>query len=244
MESGGQAGLREARAGTMTGFDILVLIVVGVSALLAFARGFVREVLSMLALVFGVLAALWGLPVFRDGAREHIDPPWMADVVLVVVLFLVVYVGVRVLTGRIHEWVHDSEPLGMLDRSAGLLFGVARGFVILALGVLAVTSVARAELQPKFLTEARFYPLLALMGDSLKHLAPEATTAATGLARDASEAGNRMAAERAGQGATGTDSADSSVDGAPSSGQKAAADQAGRSGAPEDDAPALTTEAR
>ena len=39
----------------MNGFDILVLIVVGISALLAFARGFVRELLSMAALVIGCL---------------------------------------------------------------------------------------------------------------------------------------------------------------------------------------------
>lgn len=228
----------------MTGFDILVLIVVGVSALLAFARGFVREVLSMLALVLGILAALWGLPVFRDGARDHIDPPWMADVVLVVVLFLLVYVGVRVVTGRIHEWIHDSEPLGMLDRSAGLLFGAARGFVVLALGVLAVTTVARPELQPKFLTEARFYPLLALMADSLRHLAPEATTAATGLARDASEAGNRLAGERAAARGSGTDSTDSPVDGAPATGQNAPAMEVEAAGAPDRSAPAPGPEER
>lgn len=228
----------------MTGFDILVLIVVGISALLAFARGFVREVLSMLAFVLGVLAALWGLPVFRDGARAHVEPPWMADIILVVVLFLVVYIGVRVITGRIHEWVHDSEPLGILDRSAGLLYGAARGFIVLALGVLAVTSVARPELQPRFLTEARFYPLLALMADSLKHLAPEASTAASDLAAGASEAGNRIAAERAGTADAQTDGADSGVDGASASGQNGATDAKGASGEPDPPPLIIETEAR
>jgi membrane protein required for colicin V production len=230
----------------MTGFDILVLIVVGVSALLAFARGFVREILSMLAFVLGVLAALWGLPVFRDGARGAIDPPWMADIVLVVVLFLVVYIGVRVITGRIHEWVHDSEPLGILDRSAGLLYGAARGFIVLALAVLAVTSVARPELQPKFLTEARFYPLLALMADSLKHLAPEATTAAGDLAQGASEAGNRLAEERAGTADAQTDGADSDVDAAGGNGQNAGANaDTDAKGAPgEPDPPPLSVETK
>lgn len=181
----------------MTGFDILVLVIVGVSALLAFARGFVREVLSMLALFFGVIAALWGLPVFREPVRAMIEPGWMADTILVVVIFLLVYVAVRVMTGFLHEWVHDSEPLGVLDRTAGLLFGVARGFAVLGIAVLLVTSVARTDMLPKFLTEAQFYPALVLTGDALRHLAPGAGTAMTDMARGAAEAGADMAVEGA-----------------------------------------------
>jgi membrane protein required for colicin V production len=185
----------------MTGFDILVLVIVAVSALLAFARGFVREVLSMMALVLGVLAAIWALPVFRDPVRGMIQPGWMADTILVVVIFLLIYVAVRVMTGFLHEWVHDSEPLGVLDRTAGLLFGVARGFVVLGVAVLLVTSVARTDMLPKFLTEAKFYPLLVLTGDSLRHLAPGAGEAVSDMARGAAEAGADLAVDGAVDGA-------------------------------------------
>lgn len=173
----------------MTGFDILVLIVVGVSALLAFARGFIREVLSMAALVFAVLAVLWGLPVFRDPVRELIEPGWIADTVTIISIFLLIYIAIRVLTGRIHEWVHDSEPLGMIDRSAGILFGVARGFVLMAIFVLAITSVAKKDLIPKFLTTSSFYPFLAITANVLQNLTPDATKAASDVAKGASAAG-------------------------------------------------------
>lgn len=183
----------------MTGFDVLVLIIVGVSALLAFARGFVREFLSMTALGIGILAVLWGLPVFREPVRGMIEPGWIADTATVIGLFLLVYIAVRVLTGRIHEWVHDSEPLGLIDRTAGILFGVARGFAIMAIGTMIITSVAKENMLPKFLTSARFYPFLVITADALKHLAPDASKAATDLASGASQSGNDIAKWRKGQ---------------------------------------------
>jgi membrane protein required for colicin V production len=177
----------------MTGFDVLVLIIVGVSALLAFARGFVREFLSMTALGIAILAVLWGMPVFREPVREVIEPGWIADTATVIGLFLLVYIAVRVLTGRIHEWVHDSEPLGLIDRTAGILFGVARGFAIMAIGTMIITSVAKEDKLPKFLTTAKFYPFLVITADALKHLAPDASKAATDLAAGAAQSGNDVA---------------------------------------------------
>lgn len=177
----------------MNGFDILVLIIVGISALLAFARGFVRELLSMAALVIGVLAAVWGLPAFREAVRSMLQPNWVADTATVVGIFLLVYIAVRVLTGRIHEWVHDSEPLGILDRSAGILFGVARGFVIAAIPVLLLNSVAKKEMRPKFITEAHLYPFLAITAEGIKAFTPSATKSATDLAKNAATAGEEVA---------------------------------------------------
>lgn len=177
----------------MNGFDILVLIVVGISALLAFARGFVREVLSMAALVIGILAAVWGLSAFREPVREMIKPSYIADTTTVVGIFLLVYIAVRVLTGRIHEWVHDSEPLGILDRTAGILFGVARGFIIASIPVLLVHSIAKKDKYPKIIIEAQFYPFLAITADVVKNFTPSATQSATDFVKNAGSAGEEVA---------------------------------------------------
>jgi membrane protein required for colicin V production len=179
----------------MTGFDIIILLVVAVSALLAFFRGFVREALSMAAMFIAILAVLWGFPMLRTPMRDMIETGWIADVVTVGLIFVLVYIAVRVATGRIHEWIHDSEPLGILDRTAGLLFGVARGFILMAVGALVVTSVAPVDMLPKSLREAKFYPLVMLTADGLKHLAPRVGQAATDMGRSASAMGKDMAGE-------------------------------------------------
>lgn len=177
----------------MTGFDIAILIVVAISALLAFARGFVREALSMAAMFIAILAVLWGFPMLRMPMREMIETGWVSDAVTIGLIFSLVYIAVRVGTGRIHEWIHDSEPLGILDRTAGLLFGVARGFILTAVVALVITSVAPLSMLPTSFREAKFYPLIMLTADALKHLAPQAGRAASDLARDASELGQSMA---------------------------------------------------
>jgi membrane protein required for colicin V production len=194
----------------MTGFDIVILAVVAISALLAFARGFVREALSMAAMFIAILAVLWGFPLMRTPMRDVIETGWIADAVTIGVIFILVYIAVRVATGRIHEWVHDSEPLGILDRTAGLLFGVARGFVLMAVAALVVTSVAPPSMLPKALKEAKFYPVVMLTADALKHLAPQAGQAATDMARTAKTAGEDLAGIPRGT----TNSLNSSVDGA------------------------------
>lgn len=194
----------------MTGFDIVILLVVAVSALLAFARGFVREALSMAAMFIAILAVLWGSPLLRPPMREIIETGWIADAVTIGVIFILVYIAVRVATGRIHEWVHDSEPLGILDRTAGLLFGVARGFALMAVAALVVTSVAPPSMLPKSLKDAQFYPVVMLTADALKHLAPQAGQAATDMARSAKTAGEDLA----GIPRDSTNMLNSSVDGA------------------------------
>jgi membrane protein required for colicin V production len=177
----------------MTGFDIVILLVVAVSALLAFARGFVREALSMAAMFIAILAVLWGSPMLRAPMRDMIETGWIADAVSVGLIFILVYIAVRVATGRIHEWIHDSEPLGILDRTAGLLFGVARGFILMAVAALVVTSVAPPTMLPTSFREAKFYPVVMLTADALKHLAPRAGQAATDVARNASAMGENLA---------------------------------------------------
>jgi membrane protein required for colicin V production len=199
----------------MTGFDIVILAVVAVSAVLAFARGFVREALSMAAMFIAILAVLWGFPLMRTPMRGVIETGWMADAVTIGVIFVLVYIAVRVATGRIHEWVHDSEPLGILDGTAGLLFGVARGFVLMAVAALVVTSVAPPSMLPKSLKEAQFYPVVMLTADALKHLAPQAGQAATDMARTAKNAGEDLAGIPRESGSETTNALTSGVDGAP-----------------------------
>jgi membrane protein required for colicin V production len=125
---------------------------------------------------------------------------------------------VRVATGRIHEWIHDSEPLGILDRTAGLLFGVARGFALVGVACLIVTSIAPPSMLPRSFQEAKFYPMVMLTADALKHLAPQAGQAATNMARGAASAGEDLAHSRKGDTANVLDS---SVDGEPVKAQKA-----------------------
>jgi len=78
----------------MTWVDLVVLAVLAVSALLAFTRGLVREVLGLAAWVGAIAAAVWALPRVRPqfqewlGASPWIDPAALGAVFLITLIVL------------------------------------------------------------------------------------------------------------------------------------------------------------
>ena len=64
----------------MTWVDLAVLGVLAVSALLAFLRGFVREVLGIGAWIGAALAAVWGVPFVREPLHRWVGPAWVDPV--------------------------------------------------------------------------------------------------------------------------------------------------------------------
>jgi membrane protein required for colicin V production len=130
----------------MTGFDFAVIAVVALSALLAFLRGIVRELIALaswvaavvLALAFGgtVAAMLPGLDA--SPAARHV-----LAFALVLIGVLIAGAALAFLLSRLIR----AAGLGSLDRFLGVFFGLARGAAIAVLFVLVagVTALPRYE---------------------------------------------------------------------------------------------------
>ena len=73
----------------MTWVDLAVIGVLAVSALLAFMRGFVREVLGVGAWVAAVFVAIWAFPFARPRFREWLGAPDLVDPVTFAAVFVV-----------------------------------------------------------------------------------------------------------------------------------------------------------
>jgi membrane protein required for colicin V production len=115
--------------------DYFLLAIIAVSALLSLWRGFVKEALSLASWI----VALWVAILFfeRLGAwlSRWIDTPSISDVVAFSVLFVctVVLGGlVNLLAGQLVA----RTGLTATDRALGMVFGIARGVVIVAVLVL------------------------------------------------------------------------------------------------------------
>jgi len=117
--------------------DLVVIAIIVVSALFAFMRGFVREVLSVAAWIVAIVATIFGFPFLRPIVGRHIEIGPIADAVTAVSIFLVVLVVASIISHLLSRNVQTSS-FSALDRSLGLLFGVARGaLVVCALFLLA-----------------------------------------------------------------------------------------------------------
>lgn len=123
----------------MMAVDIIVLSVVLLSALLALARGLLREVFSLAAWIgAGVVA----YALFKDVSplvRAHISSPSIADGVTALGLFAISLLALLIVGHLIAGLILRGKAIGMIDRTLGLVFGAARGALIMTLVYLGST---------------------------------------------------------------------------------------------------------
>ncbi len=125
------------------GFDVVVLIILLVSMLYAASRGFLREVISIAALLVAAIITLFVWGRFRFAAQDFISPSWLADGALLVGVFFVAYLIMVLIMSKVGKSIAGKES-GLIDRLLGAGFGIARGLIIAALGVLVLTAGNRA----------------------------------------------------------------------------------------------------
>jgi len=118
----------------LTWYGVLVLI----SAILATARGFTRDILSLATWAGSAAIAAYAYFFHKEIARGYIDEPIVADIVTIGGTFLVALIILHLITMRIADFVVDSR-IGPLDRTLGFVFGVARGVLIGVVAVVFVT---------------------------------------------------------------------------------------------------------
>jgi membrane protein required for colicin V production len=138
----------------MTWVDLVALAVLAVSALLAFMRGLVREVLGIGAWIGAGAAAYFGLPLARPQAEAWFGHAYWVDPATFAAIFVVTLIVLMIVAHVIGRAVRTS-PLGGLDRTLGLLFGLARGAVLLILAYIVAGMVVPVDRWPKPVQQAR-----------------------------------------------------------------------------------------
>lgn len=151
--------------------DLAILIVLVLSALLAFSRGFVHEVLGVAAWVGAALVTLRFFAPAQEIARDLIAIELLADIGAGVVVFLIALVIFSIVSRAIGRRVRESS-LGFLDRTLGFVFGLARGAVIICLLWLGLSWLMPPEEQPPWVREARALPLVDAGAEMIRALVP------------------------------------------------------------------------
>lgn len=154
----------------LTAFDVGIGVLVLISAILATARGFTREILSLATWAGSAAIAAYAYFNHKEIARGYINEPIVADIVTVLGTFIVALIILHLITMRIADFVVDSR-IGPLDRTLGFIFGVARGVLIAVIVVVFGLWLMPANL-PSWAAESRSLPILRNFGDSLIALLP------------------------------------------------------------------------
>lgn len=147
----------------MTGFDIAVLILVGLGAITGFMRGFIQEVLALAAWVLALFAIHNLHTPVTEALVPYVGNGSGSAVLAFAILLLVPYAAVKVVAGRMGEASRNSV-LGPIDRLLGFGFGAVKGMVIVVLAfsilVLGYDTVWGAAGRPTWITQARAYPFV------------------------------------------------------------------------------------
>ena len=165
----------------MTLFDLVVLGLLVLSALVGFIRGATRELITVIAFVLGALAAVFALRFTGPIARDAVNPPWAGNAVAIIIVFLVVYILLRVLGAGITRRIHQTGSLGSIDRAAGVGVGLIRALVLIGVFHLVFHAATPPERLPRWMTNAASYPLSGAAAGALRVVAREGAESADSL---------------------------------------------------------------
>ena len=185
--------------------DIVVIAVIIISGVFAFVRGFVQETLSVVGWVGAAAATIYTFNDLNPVILDYVDNEPLAIGITIVGTFVITLVVLSLISHSIAVRVRASS-VSALDRSLGLLFGLARGAVVVVAAYLALEWALPRGDQPQWLREARLMPYAVRGGEMAKELVPrslrdEGVDAAERLgvqAREAIAAPDDPAAEEGG----------------------------------------------
>ncbi len=151
--------------------DLVVLGIVLISALLAAVRGFTREVLAIVAWIAAAAVAWYLHPTALPLAKQYINNDTVALVAAIGAIFVVTLIIVSIITVQISDLILDSR-IGALDRTLGLVFGAARGFLICVIG-WAFMSWLLQDKSPEWATNSRTRTAMENTRDNIIAMLPE-----------------------------------------------------------------------
>ncbi|HEY6337242.1 MAG TPA: CvpA family protein [Candidatus Sulfotelmatobacter sp.] len=170
--------------------DWIIIALVLLNVLVAAVQGFFAEAFSLAGLVVGYMVAMWQFQGLSNWLGTFLKNSELADILAFFVIFFAVLTAFS-LAGRIVRWMMKKVGLSGFDRFLGGILGLAKGGLMVAIGLMALTAfaptsqlLAKSQLAPYFLVvgraaiwagpatlRARFF-----QGMDLLHQAPKALT--------------------------------------------------------------------
>jgi membrane protein required for colicin V production len=191
----------------MNWLDLAVLGIVLLSAIFAFARGFVREALSIVAWVGAAFVTFKGFDWVYAQVEPLVHNTLLSQLIAGLGLFFGSLIVLTIMTGIVARMVR-ATGLSPVDRTLGFIFGLARGAVLVCLAYLLLDIAVPKDDRPSWIREAKVEPYIHEGADVMRGFLPESlksksAAAAEELIRKIDPKGAAAAAEELAKKASG-----------------------------------------
>ena len=126
--------------------DIVFIVILAAAAIRCTFKGFVAELMSMAALILGIVAAIFFSKAGAMLIDTYIGYSSWNQIIAFLVIFILVYLITKLVEGIIRRLL-DRINLERLDKALGFFLGLAEGLIVI------VFIVYLLEVQPIFDTE-------------------------------------------------------------------------------------------
>lgn len=153
-------------------FDIAMLLMVLIAALVGYARGMTQQILSIGGWLAAIILTIAARDTVTPFGRQYISNPNLADVVslsIVFVILLLIFVSASNLIGRTIK----KSLIGGLDRSLGIITGIVIFAGILSCAYIGVSFVVPPQKMPVEVTHSKTFPMVQWGADTIKRMLPK-----------------------------------------------------------------------
>ena len=158
----------------LNNLDVFFLIIVGISALVGIARGFTKELLSVLGWVAAGSAVYFLTPVVDPMMQKYISSEILSKLVSGMLVLLVVCVFWVLAVDKIATSIRQSK-LSPLDRIFGLLFGALRGALVVVLIVMMISSIVPEDTKKGVFASSQIFSVSEEFVEPIKSMIPQET---------------------------------------------------------------------
>ncbi|MEO9968434.1 MAG: CvpA family protein [Hyphomonadaceae bacterium] len=165
----------DAVFGSYTVFDVALAVVIVLSAIMSLARGFMRELATFGALFAAIIGALCSFILLREAVGTLFPDDvssFVIDLLVLVTGFVMVYIIVKMIAGKLTAVIQGTSGITVVDRVAGFIFGLARGYGVGVFSVWLLLSVIPIKNLPEAVTEAKSFPALEETTEAINGVIP------------------------------------------------------------------------
>ncbi len=152
----------------MNWFDLAILGVVLVFAIIGIVRGFIKEVLSLASWILSFWVAFTFAEAASYAFEAYIDAPLLRLVAAFAALFVFTLLLLTTISYLLHKLLSVSGIKGT-DRALGGIFGAVKGLVIIAVLILFAqeTALPQEDWWRSSVLARHFHPLVVVIRDLL-----------------------------------------------------------------------------